>query len=320
MGCWDIFCLLCAKPPHGSFNELKDLIESINLYESISDAKKKKSYFAGYFSPIYKCYKANPDKFINSIKSMKKNTKWMKKCTFLAADGTVAHGCEEVSCNIDFQDSKSNRFIAQTYNQDYDDIDTKYGVFVHTDCWKFIKQEHGIKLQYKHLPIKPIGRVETKALLDIDYGIMEKYWAQDFDFVKMIADGNEEMGLSPLKSEVVGKYVNKIFSKLKIKLNPTRIGPIASASFYKPNTYRIGLNENIWVVKGGRWVEVPNIVEFSIEIKDIQKVIKKVIKKIVFSQDVNEEPLFVLKIEKNTINIISSEDIKNKIQKKLNKK
>lgn len=310
MGCWDIFCLLCAKPPHESFNELEDFISSINFYESLSDAKKKKGWFGKSFFPIYKSYKTNPDQFINSIKSMKKNTKWMEKCTFLAADGSVVHGCKEVGCNIDFQDLKSNRFIAQTYNEDFD---TKYGVFVHTDCWKFIKQVHGLKLQYKHLPIKPIDRVERKVLKDVDYGFMEKYWDQDFNFLGMIADGNELMGLSPLKSELVAKYVNKIFGKLKIKLNPERIGPIVSASFYKPNTYRIGLNGSIWLVKGGRWVEVHDTVEFSVKIKDIQKVIKK----IVLSQDVNTEPLFILKNDNNTINIISSVSIKNKILKKL---
>jgi hypothetical protein len=33
----------------------------------------------------------------------------------------------------------------------------------------------------------------------------------------MISDGNEELATSPLKGELTGKYVNKIFSKLKIR-------------------------------------------------------------------------------------------------------
>jgi len=305
MGCWDIFCLLCGNPPHRCFsNILENFEESIEYYEK--NANKKKKWFINYFSPIYKQYKANPDKFIKSIKLMKKRTGWMHKCTFLAADGSVNHGCSETSCNIGFQDNKFNRFVALQY---FDDISAKYGVFVHTDCWKFIKKEHGISLQYKHLPIKKISEVERKVLPDIDYGLMEKYWVQDFDFIKMISDGNEDLAISPLKSELTGKYINKIFSKLKIRDDKKRSGPVVSASFYKEPIYRIGESGNIWCIKGNKWIEVKQTVKFSIGIKNIG-----LIKNISLSQDINSQPIFVLKITKNTIDLIASEDIKNKIK------
>jgi len=318
MGCWDIFCLLCANPQHGSIDTLKEQFdEAVEHYESIADNKKNK-WFINYFSPIYEQYKKNPKKFIESIKSMNKRTSWLNKCTFLGADGTINHSCKEFACNISFTDKKKNMFVAQTY---FEDLDIKYGVFVHTDCWNFIKQEHGIKLQYKHLPINKISIVEKKIVSNIDYGKIEKYWEQDFDFIKMISDGNEELSSSPLKNELTAKNLNKIFSKLKIRNDLNRKGPIASASFYKIGTFRLGesflsgLNKNnggIWMISGGKWIEIKQTVKFSIDADNLN-----LIKNISFAQDVNSEPIFIVKIVNNIIHLITTPEIENKIMKKI---
>jgi hypothetical protein len=320
MGCWDIYCLLCGNPQHGSFDTLKEQFdESVEHYETIADSKNKKNkWFINYFSPIYEQYKKNPTKFIDSIKSINKRTSWLNKCTFLGADGSINHGCKEVSCNISFVDKKNNQFIAQTF---FEDLDIKYGVFVHTDCWKFIKQEYGIKLQYKHLPINKISIVEKKVLPNIDYGQMEKYWGQDFDFIQMISDGNEELSSSPLKSNLTAKNINKIFSKLKIRNDLQRKGPIVSASFYKPGTYRLGesfllgldkKNGGIWMISGGKWIEIKQTVKILIDIDNLN-----LIKNVSFAQDVNSEPIFIIKIVNKTIHLITTPEFENKIMKKI---
>jgi hypothetical protein len=49
-----------------------------------------------------------------------------------------------------------------------------YGVFIHTDCWKYIKNEYNIELTYSHLLI--INKnLDKKVFKFINYGIIEKF-------------------------------------------------------------------------------------------------------------------------------------------------
>ena len=109
MGCWDIFCFLCGNTCHGAFSDLNtNLIETMNYYESIKDSKnKKKKWFIDYYSEVYKNYKKDPKNFLDKIKNINKNTKWLNKCTFLSADGSINHNCTEIACNVSFQDNKA---------------------------------------------------------------------------------------------------------------------------------------------------------------------------------------------------------------------
>jgi len=304
MGCWDIFCLLCGNTSHGSFDNLEEsFFESIEYYEKIANSKSKKNkFFIDYFTPIYNVYKKNPKDFLQSIKNLHKSTKWLNKCTFLAADGSVIHNCKEVACNIEFIDNAGNTYMSQTY---LDDIYDNYGVFVHTDCWKFIKQKYKINLSYKYLPINKVPVTENKIFSFINYGQIEKYWAQDFDFIKIISDNNEELCVSPLKSDIVGKNIKKVFTKLKIRDDVNRKSPLVSATFYKPGIYRIGNNGNIWMIKGGKWIELKDTV--TTEINNI-----KLIKKIGFLHDINTLPIFVSKITNKKITIVTTEELANK--------
>ena len=43
--------------------------------------------------------------FIQRIKKLKKDTKWLNKCTFLCANNKVVHRCREIGCNNQFIDS-----------------------------------------------------------------------------------------------------------------------------------------------------------------------------------------------------------------------
>jgi hypothetical protein len=293
MGCWDIFCFLCGNTCHGPLNGIEEnLIENIEYFESIKDSKnKKKKWFIDDYSEVYKNYKKNPKIFLDKLKKINKNTQWLDKCTFLAADGSINHHCEEGACNISFGDYQGNSFIHQTFFKDFNE---HYGLFVHTDCWKYIQKEHKIKLSYKHLPINKVEITENKVFDFVDYGKIEKYWAQDFDFIKIISDGNEELCNSPLKSKTVGNNIKKVFNKLKIRKDEDRQSPPVSATFYKEGIYRIGNNGNIWFIKNGKWNELKNTITY--EINNL-----KSIKYISYYEDINTKPFFVKLVNKKLL-------------------
>ena len=294
MGCWDTFCFLCGNTYHTPFNNLKNQI--IEIIDYCETNKKNK------FLDIYKNYKKNPTKMLDNATDVIKTSKWLNNCTFLSANGEINHNCKEIACNITFQDNKGNIYTNQTY---FESIESNYGLFVHTDCWKFVKKEYKIKLSYKYLPINKVDITENKIFKFINYGKIEKYWQQEFDFIKMISDGNKELCTSPLKSKIVANNIKKVFSKLKIRKDESRQSPPVSATFYKEGIYRIGNNNNIWFIKNGKWNELKNTV--SIEINNLKK-----IKNISYLADINIQPIFIKSIDKKFI-IITTDDIKNKL-------
>jgi hypothetical protein len=282
MGCWDIFCFLCGNRCHGAVYTNDVFLQDIEYYES----GKRDNFFKAYFKPIYETYKKEPIIFDKKIKLLEKNTKWLNNCTFLCANNKIIHDCEEVSCGISFRDKKNNIYKNRTY---YDE-EGLYGVFTHTDCWKFIKNEYNLSLNYSHLPINIHDSTRYKIFDFINYGVIEKYWNQDFNFIKMIYDGNEELSYNPLKNKLVAKNIKKIFSKLKIRTDSKRIKPAVSATFYKPYTYKVGENGNIWKVIGNKWIECKDTVKMKL---------LNPIKKIVLVGDYNNTPIFILNMKKN---------------------
>ena len=277
MGCWDIFCFLCGNNCHGIRNEPEEFLEYISENKQV-----QKDY-------------------IIKFNKMIKNTKWLTKCTFLCANNMVIHGCKETGCNIQFYDKKTKKYY---YHNGYYVENGLYGLFVHTDCWKFIKKEYNIKLNFSYLPILNFKNYNNKLFKFINYGTIEKYWGQDFNFNQIILDNNQEICISPLKSDLVANNIKKIFSKLKIRSDDTRISPVVSATFYTSNTYKVGTNRNIWCKKGNKWVEI----------KDTIKIIVPNLKakNIVLMGDVNKEPIFIINIitnKKNTeYEILSSNE------------
>lgn len=277
MGCWDIFCFLCGNTCHGPFDDIKEsFLESVKYYKS----KNIKG------NPIYEKYNKNPKLFLDKLNNIKKNTKWLNKCTFLIANNKIVHGCKEVSCNVTFVDKNRNTY---EHGVGYDTCYSSkmYGVFVHTDCWKFVKNEYNMELNYSYLPI--IKNMSYTKIFDfINYGFIEKYWDQDFDFVGIIADSNEELCNSPLKSNLVAKNIKKVISKLKIRNDPGRKGPPVSATFYNNGLYKVGLNGNIWIIKNNKWMEIKDTIKYKTTKND------KKLKKIVYVGDVNDNPTFLL--------------------------
>ena len=87
---------------------------------------------------------------LQKLKQLKAQTKWLAKCTFLCADNKIIHGCKEVNCNIGFIDKTGNIYSNETTNSDRV---INYGVFVISDCLKYILKTFKVKLNYSHLPI-----------------------------------------------------------------------------------------------------------------------------------------------------------------------
>lgn len=295
MGCWDVFCFLCGNTCHsaGKYIE-KEFLENIEYYES---KKKKGPWFKTYFKSIYEKYNKNPNLFLSKLSNINKNTEWLNKCTFLCANNKIIHECTEVSCNIEFQDKKGNYY---THIVNDNDPSGMYGVFLHTDCWQHVKKVYNIELCYSLLPIIEKNPIYSKIFKFIEYGLIEKYWQQDFDFVDIIADSNDELCNSPLKSNLVAKNIKKVISQLKIKSKVERKGPTVSAIFYKDNLYKIGNNGNIWYVKNNKWYEIKNTIKKKIKNN-------KLLKYFVYSGDINDKPIFVLNISNNEYEIITIE-------------
>ena len=294
MGCWDVFCFLCGNPCHSSSSNYDEFLGSIKRYEN----NKGRKFFKNYFKPIYDTYTKNPKLFQKKYKLLVKNTKWLDNCTFLSADNKVIHGCKEYACNIEFKDRKGNSYIHSTnfrnlHSPGFERYE-KYGVFIHTDCWTFIKRTYRLGLTYSHLPIN-IHPGHPKIFDFVNYGLIEKYWHQDFDFTQMIIDNNQQLSQSPLKNRLVAKNIKKIFTKLKIRNLPKRIAPPVSATFYKTNTYKVGANGNIWQTKTRKWFECKDTVKITLSNPH-----RKLVKNVIFIGDYNHEPFFIYDIKRKS--------------------
>ena len=286
MGCHDTFCCICGN----------------SCYPLTIDATKYK------FSPHIQENISSDE-----MKQIVKNTKWFNKCTLLLKNNKIVHNCKEISCNRDFKSIKTGKYY-ESLNYYHNDINmeqyySKYnnhdyiensGIFIHTDCWKFIKINYNIKLKYKDLPIKFIKKLLMKEeLLPIDYNPISKYWMQDFNYEKMYLDNNVWIIQNPLSPDCDSKNIKrikKIINQLKLSPQINRIGPAASATFYKNNDIKLGNNNKFWKISNGRWCEITDyVVTKNILIKNIPTQINYInyIKKIPQIGEVNIEPLFI---------------------------
>jgi hypothetical protein len=160
--------------------------------------------------------------------------------------------------------NKKEKVNAETYLPFIDMYDSyDYGVFIHYDCWKFVKITYGIELKYNNLPVNYIDLQKKKTLNDIvgmlkiNYGEITKYWHQDFDFHKINEDKNTWMLESPLNTSNVKNInrIKKIIAQFKFK-KELRPSPPISATFYKINDIKIGNNNKFWIIKNNKWNEI----------------------------------------------------------------
>lgn len=277
MGCWDIFCFLCGNPSHGLFKDAKEeyLLLNKQYEDMVNGLIKKNNIFIKNFKKI------NNKNVINKIEPFIKQSKWMDKCSFLTVNNEIIHNVEEIACNISFVDKKNNLYI---HSVERNNINELNGIFIHTYCWNYIKDNYKIKLNYSHLPIIKSNNI-YKVFPFIDYGPIEKYWGQDFNFYQILADNQEKLCLD------VDNRIKKSFNKLKIRIDEKRKGPLVSATFYKENTYKVGKDNFIYVIKNGKWNKLNDKFIYT-------KELDKSIDKLKYIGESSDKPIFIKNIEK----------------------
>ena len=290
MGCFDIYCFLCGNTCHKSFLDIERWMEIIKNHEESIKANKSKSKTEEY-ARLYKYHNINKDKITKQIKQLNNDTKWADKCTIMTIDDRVIHGCKEDHCNDHFSSNQGG----YTHLVDYTNMGANTGIFIHTDCWNYIKKTYGIQMKYSDLP-RPNDIVNNKVFTFLKYEV-EKYWGQYFDFENVLVDGNQSLCMSPMKSINVQKQIRKNFSKLKIRID--RSSPRSSASFYQDGDIKIGVDGNFWIIKRGKWTKM--IGEIKTEIAD-----SKSVKNAKFIGEINRKPIFIKSMKKDNKGKIKS--------------
>jgi hypothetical protein len=227
MGCSDVFCIICGNSCH-------------------------------YFD--FRNYNAEKNEFGNlKTKKMLNNyLHWINKSTILTPNNEIHHDCINSDCSSSFidKDNKNEYDIGVYYNL-FSYFSDKYknkGIFLHTDCWKYIKKTYNKSLVYSDFPDNLItGRESIPST--INYGEIIQYWGQDMNYRQMYLDNNIWMACSPLKKDKKNSArIKRIVSQLKFKEN--RTGPSTSATFYQNGDVKIGNNSKIFEKKFGKWVEM----------------------------------------------------------------
>ena len=109
----------------------------------INSTSKKNLFYKEKLKILYDYYSKNPD-FLNTIKEYEKLTTWMNDCTFL-----TVQNCKEISCANYFVDKNKNHY---THLDREKILDANSGIFVHTDCWKYVKTKFKITLNFSSFP------------------------------------------------------------------------------------------------------------------------------------------------------------------------
>jgi len=297
MGCWDVFCVACGC---SCYSMRKDYFDDIlELYKEYEKNPSK----SGYYKNIFDAIKKYPNFFVD-YKKLLKTTNWINNCCFLTADDKVIKNVKEVSCNIDFKDPKGN--IYHQYNYYYDTYfatKTNNGVFIHNDCLKFIKKNYKIDIKFSDLPLFIEKKVYNKINKLIDYGPIEKYWEQDFNYIKCTLNKNQYMCENPLTNLKNATRIKKIISHLKLNTDPKRAGPSVSATFYPTNTIKFGLNKKIWIKKNGKWMEIKEPIEtIEINTNNNKSKLNDYLNNIMYITEPTTKPIFIQSLQSNVKN------------------
>ena len=288
MGCWDVFCFICGNPCHSMFdNHIKEIKKYID--EDIN------SSYSPYFKKKIKQFKACSN-LINNLKELYKKTKWMNKCSMLLVDDKIIHNMKEINCNVAFSNNKTGAEHI-SMGLDVEPFDNGKGIFIHTDCWKYIKKNYNINLKFSNLPPYIIDKKNYNKLFNINYGEIEKYWHQDFNFIDIAIDKKEYLCLKPDLEDKNISQIKKNISQLKLKNDPDRKGPIVSATFYNEGDIKIGINKNFWIIKGKKWVEInekPIKIKVNINFSKLTNKQRKFFYGIKYIGEYNKNPIFYL--------------------------
>jgi len=310
MGYLDVYCFICGNPCHSMLNNYIDDIQKDFNLEKIPSSYTP--YIRNKIKKIQSC-----SNIVSELKELKTN--WMNKCSMLLVNDKIVHGVQESDGNITFtKHNFSARHMRKDLFKDTDCYDGNCGVFIHTDCWKFIKKNYKIELKFSNLPkircltsieMRKLTPIEWNKIFDINYGDIEKYWDQDFDFSEIIIDKKKYLCSSPLKEDKNIKQIKKNISALKLKYDPERIGPSVSATFYEDGDIKLGKNKYFWIKKNKKWVQITEKI-----IKIITKPNKNLIK-IPYIGQQNVKPIFIISNEKNKLELLLTESYKNVLTK-----
>jgi hypothetical protein len=201
MGCWDIFCCVCGNTCHTPLEGTYYQENKKGITES-------------------QC-----DDVMSGVDT------YLDNCSIILKNGNVIHNCYNENGN-DFSDenyesyeSITNEFFAHFNDDDH------HGIFVHRDCYNFVKTKYDVELKYSHIPL--LQNKDNEFRINVDYGEIEKYWHQDFDFFKMMIDDNMYMTSNPFhNSEKNTQRINKIVEQFNISKEPA-IVPEKKKRVYK---------------------------------------------------------------------------------------
>ncbi len=310
MGCFDLFCPLCGNSYHSIST---DLIENFReIHQHVKSNKKTASHLKTFYKKVYNILEKD-SKFLDKIKTYSKKTRWLNDCTFLTVLDEVIHHCKEVYCNNTFRDKKGNHYIQDLLYNDEFTPKSKRGIFVHTDCWKYVKQKYDITLTFSNIPVIPEPKEYNKINTSIHYGKIENYWSQIFKFEELFIDDNDYMCISPLVSKENASRINKIISQYKFNSDKSRKGPSVSATFYPENAIKYGNNGMLWIKKGGKWVEIKDCERMILKIDETKQ--HKVIKNIECMGQFTKKPIMVKKMDNKQIEFIGTIGEIRKVQK-----
>jgi hypothetical protein len=216
--------------------------------------------------------------------------KWIEKAYFMTTTNEIKKICSEISCSNVFSCANERKsYISELYpHRIYDESDEAItGYFIHRDCYEFIKKRFKINIVFGDFYYS----AKNKLTIDdhyVNFGGVEKYWEQYFDWNKIIEDENFWMAESPLKNTKNAQRIIKIIKQLKIKAG--RKGPTISASFFKNGDIKIGNDGYFWIIKNKKWTKIPEK-PITEKVKNTINLIKK-IPKIGFT---NTNPIFISK-------------------------
>jgi hypothetical protein len=290
MGCWDVYCIICGNPCHGMF---KNFAQSIK--EEYIDPEIKSSFTNLYKAKMKRLQESKI--IVQELEKFSKHTQWMFNCSMLMIDNNVIHGLKEQSCNIDFGKAGFSATHIGKYTSEgeysFKELGI-YGIFIHTDCWKFIKQTYNVDLKFGDLP-----RLENNSrykIFDIDYGQIEKYWQQEFEFEEVVVDKKQYLCSSPLKHDKNIPQIKKNIAQLKIKNDSKRVGPSSSATFFDEGTIKIGNNKKFWIKNNNKWVQMNDtmvIIKIEVDLNKINRKTEKFLVNIPFIGMYNTNPIFI---------------------------
>ena len=306
MGCWDVFCFICGNPLNASYT----LETSYNYINENYNSDKINSSYSSTTKKLIKKIKSSKT-IIDDIHELNKTGKWMEKCTMLLVNNQVIHNLREVSCNINF----CNKEICTTHIGFWTGINecsykslSNCGIIIHTDCWKFIKKNYNIKLNFNMLP--KLDFYDYYKNFNINYGDIEKYWKQEFNFCQLLLDKKKYLCSSPLKNDKNIRQIKKNINYFKFKYDPKRKSPLVSATFYNDGDIKIGKNNFFWIKKNKKWTQIneePIYIKININTKKINKKQSTFLDTLPFIGQYNNNPIFIISSTRSNNNIFKLE-------------